>query len=475
MAKKTSEKLTLRHLVGYGAGDMGACMCNYILAVYGSRFMQVNLQVNAAVLATMLLIWNIWDAVNDPMMGTIMDMCFAKAKPGADKFRPWALASIAPLALGCIGFFLIPSHLGGGIMMVAALFLLKIVSEAGYTMCNIAMGSMLGVMAVNNEERTKLSSARGLGSLANQFLAGIIIPKILAHYNESNQGYIMAAVVTCILGSIIIFTHYAWTEERNKAAQRNVEKTPEQVAAEKVKVTDILHVFRVNRSYLALCCYSLSSVGIGSLAYLAGSYMYADVLGDIGLMAYATMISTPLSIVVLFLCPMLTKKYELVNLIKTALAVSIVLYGGLLVYALTTEMNGYVYLVWVSLAAAASNIASSMQWGLVGESIDYNEYLTGKRSEGAIYGTFSLSRRVGQTISSSMTVMVISWLGYDATLAAAGLPQADSTILGIKLLVIGIPILASLCSLMSFQFLWNINKDVREKMAAWKAGREANA
>ena len=92
MVKAKSGKLTPVHIIGYGCGDAGGVVGLYMVSGFMTRFLQVNLEVNAGVLATMLLIWNIWDAVNDPLMGTIMDMFFAKAKPGADKFRPWILA-----------------------------------------------------------------------------------------------------------------------------------------------------------------------------------------------------------------------------------------------------------------------------------------------------------------------------------------------------------------------------------------------
>ena len=108
MAKAKSDKLTLKHIIGYGAGDCGGCFGLYMVAMFMSRFLQVNLGVNAALLATILLVWNIWDTVHDPLMGTIMDICFAKAKPGADKFRPWILASIPIMFVGIIGFYGIP-------------------------------------------------------------------------------------------------------------------------------------------------------------------------------------------------------------------------------------------------------------------------------------------------------------------------------------------------------------------------------
>ena len=183
MAKTPSKKLTPVHIFGYGCGDAGGVVGLYMVSGFMTRFLQVNLEVNAGILATMLLIWNIWDAVNDPLMGTIMDMSFAKAKPGKDKFRPWILASIPIIMIGMIAFYSVPSKLDG-FAMVAAAFVLKIVYEAGYTMMNIGMGSLLGVMSTNDQERATLASARGLGSTAGGMLAGIGIPLIITDIPE---------------------------------------------------------------------------------------------------------------------------------------------------------------------------------------------------------------------------------------------------------------------------------------------------
>ena len=112
-----------------------------------------------------------------------------------------------------------------------------------------------------------------------------------------------------------------------------------------------------------------------------------------------------------------------------------------------------------------------MQWGLVAESIDYNEYLTGKRNEGTIYGFFSLSRRIGTTIANSASVLIIAAIGYDPAIANAGGDQSPETIRGIKLMVLGFPLIAAIGSWSCFTFIWNINKDVRAKMAEWKAAK----
>ena len=473
--KKPSEKLTLAHIIGYGCGDAGGVVGLYMVSGFMTRFLQVNLEVNAGILATMLLIWNIWDAVNDPLMGTIMDMFFAKAKPGADKFRPWILASIPVLVVGLISFFVVPPMMGGGWAMIVAAFLLKIVFEGGYTMMNIGMGSLLGNMAMNDSERATLASARGFGSTIGGLIGGALIPVLLGKFGMGNDGYAKTACILAIPMGVLVFLHYALTEERNKANPNDIkEKSTEEKEAEKFKITDIWNIITKNRAFLALVLHSICICGVQALAQGATTYMYADVLKNISIQSVGSVLSTATMIIILVSAPILTKKWDLVLIIRVCLLAGAVSYAALLAYTLMTpELNAMLFVIWNGISGALVQMSVQMQWGLVAESIDYNEYLSGKRNEGTIYGFFSLSRRVGTTIANSASVLIISAIGYNAAAANAGLDQAASTIQGIKLMVLGFPLIAALGSFSCFTFIWNINKDVRAKMAEWKAAKAA--
>ena len=70
MAKtKTPSGLSMKHKIGYACGDLGGCMTFALMGSIVTRYYTNVLQVNTVVLATMLLVWNVWDAVNDPLMG----------------------------------------------------------------------------------------------------------------------------------------------------------------------------------------------------------------------------------------------------------------------------------------------------------------------------------------------------------------------------------------------------------------------
>lgn len=462
--------LKFKNVLGYACGDAGGVLTLTLVAGYLSRYMQVTLQVDPVILATMLLVWNIWDAVNDPLMGTLMDHFFSRSKPGSDKFRPWILASIPVMAFGLLAFFGIPFRMGGGMPMLIALFLLKIIYEGGYTMMNVAMGSMLGVMATNDNERATLASARGLGSTIGGFIAGFTIPQILHAYNETADGYFVASIFAAVLSSVILLTHYKLTVERSKYAEivKEQAETPEERKASQAKFSDIVHIFRHNRPFVALVIHSLSLTAVYFLGTSSAIYMYSDVLGNIGYQSFASTISSAIQITMLLAAPILTKKWDLVSIIRVCLVTSAVLYAGLLTYALTAaEMNAWLYVIWSSVAGGMIIMSQQMQWGLVAEAIDYNEYISNKRNEGTIYGFFSLSRRFGTTIANSVVVLVIAAIGYQAGAAE----QAASTIMGIKSMVIGFPLLATIISFCCFTFIWNLNDEARRKISDFKLGK----
>ena len=377
MAKKPVTKLNAMHHIGYGAGDAGGVVMLMIIS-YLERFSRNILGINPAVYAAILIVWNVWDAINDPLVGTFMDFAFAKAKNKANKFRPWILRSIPVLAIGMGSLMTLPT-LFDGMLCIVVLFISKIVFELGYTIMNIGMGSLLGVMATNDAERASLASARGFGSTVGGIIGMVALPQVLSALGETKVGYAATAIAAAVLGCLLVFVHYTFTVERNVAAQ-NVVKTEEEKEAEKIKVTDILNVFKVNRPYLALCVHSICICFVQGIAQGASTYMYSDILGDIGLSSIASVISMPVMFGGLILAPILAKKFDLVAIIRTCILVGCILLGGCFVYAVTVDsMVPLLYMAWSGIGTGLVTLSVQLQWGLVGESIDYNEYLTGKR------------------------------------------------------------------------------------------------
>lgn len=464
MAKtKTPSGLSMKHKIGYACGDLGGCMTFALMGSIVTRYYTNVLQVNTVVLATMLLVWNVWDAVNDPLMGALMDKVFAKHHGQGGKFRPWLLRSAPCVAITFIIFFTVPTYFKG-VTMLVVLFFCKILYEGFYTMFNIPMGSMLSAMADTDGERAALSSARGFGSMIGNIIPMIIMPQLLAKFGDTSKAFGIGATLCAIVGFVFCMLHYAWTEERH------VSVAPSE-SNDSVKLTDILNVFHVNRPCLALCIHGICICTMQYVSSTLGTYMYGDVLGNIGMMSMASAVSMPLGILALIITPKIADKVGLERMIRicllTASAIYFVLFGALMV----VSVQAIAYMLISSIAMGLASVSIYMQWGLVGEAIDYNEMITGKRTEGSIYGTFNLTRRIGQTVGNSAAVLALGWIGYQAGAAT----QTAGTLTGIKALVVLIPAIFILGSWIAFRFVWNITPDVRAKMAAFKSGKETPA
>ena len=454
MAKKEKTGLRMKHKVGYALGDAGGCMTFALMSGMFLRYCNNVLLINEYVFAALLFAWNVWDAVNDPLMGALMDKMFAKKRHPQGKFRPWLLRATPMLCICAIALWTLPT-LFEGVAMVAVLCVCKLAYEACYTMFNIPMGSLLSAMSDTDQERAALSSARGFGSMVGNMIPMMLFPVLLEAFNESAMGYAVGATACALVGGVMCFLHYAWTEERNIVDAPAGE-------ADNIKFTDILNVFKTNRAFLALCIHGVCICTMQNVASGLGTYMYSDVLGNLALMSLASLLSMPLAFVFLGLAPKMAKKFGLEGFIRHGLMIGTILYVALFVMHLVMNVPAVVHLVWSAVAGSFVSISTQQQYGLVGESIDYNEYLTGKRTEGSIYGTFSLSRRVGTTIGNSLGVLMLGWIGYDANLAV----QAASTLTGIKVLCVLLPGIFALGSWLAFRFVWNITPEVREKMRA---------
>ena len=125
MSKNTKGGLTTKHWLGYMFGDWGGCMTFTLMSSMFTVYCTDCLGVNTDILGTLVIIWTIWDAINDPMMGALMDKAFARKANARGKFRPWLLRATPLLAVTAIALWTVPTFFDG-IALLVVLFLCKI-------------------------------------------------------------------------------------------------------------------------------------------------------------------------------------------------------------------------------------------------------------------------------------------------------------------------------------------------------------
>ena len=461
MSKAPKTGLTKKHWFGYAFGDWGGCMTFALMASIFSIYCTNVLGINASLMGVLTIIWTIWDAINDPMMDALMDKAFARKQDKRGKFRPWLLRATPMLAVSAIALWTVPTFLDG-IPLLVALFSFKILYEASYTMFNIPMGSLLSAMSTNDSERASLSSARGVGSMIGNMIPGLVGPVVIGMFGENKStGYMITGIDCAVLGFVFCMLHYALTEERVVVN--------EETKADDIKISDIFDVVKKNRAFIALCIHGICICTMQYLAENISMYMYSAVYNDVTYKSLAAALSSPFMIGAMIFVPFMCKKLGLEKLIRYSLliggAICVALFGLHLIVEVPPLLHG----VLLGIVSGFAMVSIQMQWGLVGEAIDYNELITGKRTEGSIYGTFNLSRRIGQTVGLGISFFALDWIGYQPKLEM----QSVSTIFGFKILCVLVPALFILGSWAAFKFVWNITPEIRAQMAAKKAAQTA--
>ena len=286
-------------------------------------------------------------------------------------------------------------------------------------------------------------------------IPGLAGPVIVGMFGDRESiGYTIAGVSCAVIGFIVCFLHYALTEERTSVG--------EDVKADDIKISDIITVLRQNRPFVALCIHGVCICLMQYATQTLGMYMYSAVYHDVTYQSIASALSSPFMIGSMILVPFICKKLGLEKLIRYSLLIGGGICAALFVMHLTMEVPPLVHGVVLGIGSGFAMVSIQMQWGLVGEAIDYNEYITGKRTEGSIYGTFNLSRRIGQAIGQGCAFYALAWIGYEGTAEV----QTAGAIFGLKVLCVLVPAVFILGSWAAFKFVWNITPETRAAMAA---------
>ena len=459
-SKLAKGTLSLMHWIGYMFGDFGGCMTFALVGSIFTIYCTDCLGVNTNVLGTLVIIWTIWDAINDPLMGALMDKVFAKHRNRNGKFRPWILRSTPLLAVTGAALWIVPTFFDG-IALLVVLFMCKVLYEAAYTMFNIPMGSLLSAMSKSDVERASLSSARGVGSMFGNMIPAIIAPILLGVYGEkSSKGYAVVAIICAGIGFITCLCHYIFTEERTTVGG--------DTDADDIKLTDILNVIKSNRPFLALCIHGVCICGMQYVSQTLSIYMFTAVFHNTAYQSIGNILSYGMAGVTMAVVPFMCKKLGLEKVIRYSLLIGGAVCAGLFLLHTVFTIGPVLHSLILGVGMGMGMVSIYMQWGLVGEAIDYNELITGKRTEGSIYGTFNLARRIGQTIGTGFAIYALGWIGYDGALEY----QADGTVLGLKVLCVLIPAIFILGSWAAFRFVWNITPEAREQIAEMKSATQ---
>ncbi len=406
-----SKKEKFSFLTGLAGQNIVYCM---IGASFFTYFMTDIALFPPAVVTVLLLLMKIWDGVNDPIIGSIVDRHRFK---NGEKLRPLLKYTPVPVGIFSVLIFIVFSTKESLLWLRVSYFVIVYLCwDIFYTMQDVAIWGMTAVVSPNSDERDKFVQwARSVGSIFYGVFSALI-PMIMETVakHSGNSLALMTAIFAVIfgLGGALISAKCHAAQERI----RLVKPTAQQ--------TSFVECFKLLFQNKMLMLITLSNL-FGSLAfgnnlvtyffkYMFPEDYFGGFLGALGLTTVYFAITTAPSFLGMLLADKLKKLchgYRNV-LILSQLCTMI---GKLAAFLIGFEGNNLLIgMAVMSLLSVPSGAVGIAQTSLFCDSVDYMEWKTGKRTEGVTFSMQTFFTKISSGIMGSLTTFSLGLIGYVA-------------------------------------------------------------
>ncbi len=463
MENKQLRPYGIRDSIAYAAGDLG-CNMSFALkgtmSIFWTQFMGMDLWY-----ALLLIVVQVWDAINDPLIGSIIDADKRTYKRNKFLSYIWA-GSIGLIIGGACCFLPFPSapDWAKAIIFIAG----YVVWDAFYTVANVPYGSLLSLISNDVKDRASLSAWRSVGSIFGNMLPMVILPFII--YDKDNnligERVFIAALIMGVLGFICFQFMIRNTVIR---VDTNVALSEEQP---KFNVFKAFVNFMKNRPAVGATIAAMGMfIGMQgattAVTVVFQSYFKnVQISGIVQLFAMIPIVCfTPLA-------RKMVAKYGKKELATFGSICSMVAALGLFIITPdNTGMDLIVYIVCQLIYSLGLGIYSTVSWAMMGDAIDYNEWKTGTREEGTVYSLHSFFRKLAQGIGPSLVLIIMVALGYVGENEGNQLWQVA---VNMRYLVAGTFLFSAILQFVGLALVYNLDKKTLEQMNK-ELGRDTDA
>lgn len=405
--------LTWREAISYTMGRGAQGMSTSMTASkYVNYFITDILHISTDVAANIRLYCGIFDAINDPIMGVIVD----KTRTKYGKMRPYI--RIAPFF---VSLFMLMFFVGSNNLPYSIKLALTVIAFVGldvtYTAFDVPMGALAFSMTPNGTERTKLYGIAAIGRMIlGAIPAGLVaFAAWLPYFNKNlDKAYLVAAVISAVF--IIILTRFTFVNTTERLEHH--EEVP--------KLAECFKLLFTNRPLFMLFLGNVFFVLI-KVAEQASFYFAYDSLFNAKYNGLLDIVKAPGSVLAAVIVPMIVQKLGAKSDSKKFYQIcclSGVVLNGL--YALTTYNGilnkpvdepvstgiGVLVLAFSMLVTFPLEFKNLMQKEMEAETVDYVEWKSGKRVEGTMLSIMSFTGKLEGTLSSFICLRVLSKTGY---------------------------------------------------------------
>ena len=450
--------------LAYAAGDFG-CNMSFALKSYLTLFWTQYMGIDSVLMSSLLILVNIWDAINDPVIGSMVDA--DKHHYKRNKFLQYIwVGSIGLLVAGALCY--VPWKSAPYVLKCILFVAGYIIWDAFYTIANVPYGSMLSLISEDAGDRASLSSWRSVGSMAGNMLTGILVPVIIYDSSNNLKGDVIF-IMALIMGAIGFLCFQFMIKNTVIRVDADIKCNEEE--APKFNVIKACGNFFRNRAAVGA---TLAPVGmfIGMYgAQTSSQIMWQSYFQNAQISGLMSMISyLPMFFFIPFIRK-ITSKWGKKEATTVSITITLIGYVLMLILPITPDGKGIAMFVACQLIAGiGGGIYQCISWSLMADAMDYGEWKFGVREEGTTYALHSFFRKLAQGIGPSIGLLVATALGYEATLGAA---QTTQVALNMRYQTAVFYVISGVLQFVGLVLIYNLDTKTLNKMNADLAERRA--
>lgn len=456
-------KTTWGQKIGYGVGAIGLDLSYGMFYSYLSYYLSSVLGLKEAFLLLLTPLARIWDGVNDPIMGTIVDN--TKTKMG--KYRPWIL--IGALSNAIVLSLLFTSFGMSGTKLYIYIAVMYILWGMTNTMADIPYWSMVPSFTNDPKDRNLVATVArtfsGLGQGIITVLTPIILPMlssgITTEKGYSATGFSRWAIICGIF--LVVFAGICVSSTKEKNVIYNNSKFSFKQMFKVIGTNDQLIVFMIFAMLSNAGWYLTSGTAV---------YYFTDVLGDSTKQSLFSMIGAVGSVLGLLVIPILEKKLSNRTIYQISLGMAILgyalmfLFGPLLKITIALDIS---YII-ASIGIGSMFVAQTV---FLADIVDYGEYKTGNRNESITFSMKGFLQKMAYTIQTVFLFGGLGIMNYNSQITTGSINDSTKTAIGI--ICFGIPPVLILLSLIVFSTKFKLHGELRQKVHDYISERRSKS
>ncbi len=409
--------IKMKDKIGYAFGDVGSLLVFGLVNTFLQVFYTETLGITPIVVMIIMIVARVWDAINDPMWGRIVDTAPCK-KPGT-RYKRWLVYLCVPMALSAVIMFLNVRDIFGTNPAVTVTYatITYILFGMLYTGTNIPYGSMASVITTDDKERNTLSIFRSVGSTLGGF--GPMVLSFVSYDKDKTTGASVLNPTKLIIGvSIlavlcIVFSYLC--------ARLSVERVvSEPVTRNKSKKGETWRVIKnlvKTRSFVIISIVGMLFLAAQMFQTTYNSYVFMKFFGSGGLAAVTQICQYLPVAVVMFFAGKLVRKFGRKEICAFGLLFVAISFGVLAVIpttAVSRTVLMYLFFAFSLLGGIGNSFIFLMIWALANDAIDDYFIKFKSHDEATAYSIFSFMRKLGQTIAAIIVNVSLVAIGYGA-------------------------------------------------------------